>query len=279
MGVNPQCVRLNNAVEMPLLGLGTYPLNGLRLFATVRRAVRIGYRGFDGASAYHNEKWLGRGIRWSGLPRERLFVTTKLSNQAQFRGDVRKALMQSLVFLGLRYVDLYLMHWPVPGHFQSSWLEMEALYQEGLARAIGVCNFHRHHLETLMREATVVPAVNQVELHPLLSQSDVRHICKDLGIQVQAYSPLARMHPRLIGNETLAEIASRHRKSVPQVILRWVVQHGVATVPKTASPVRLEENFRIYDFSLSDGEMAQIDSLNGDFRVRFDPDNCDFTQL
>jgi len=274
-----ECRVLNNGVKMPVVGMGTWPLNGLKLALLVRMAARLGYRHFDAASAYQNEKWLGRGIRFSGVKREHLWITTKLSNHEQRIGNIRKAFENSLKRLELDYVDLYLMHWPNPETYLASWAGMEAVYKEGFARAIGVCNFHQHHLEKLMDVAEIVPAVNQVELHPLLSQRSLTVYCKGLGIQMEAYSPVARMHERLISNPCLAGMALRYGKTVPQVILRWDYQHGIVSVPKSASTVRLKENISIFDFCLAEEEMGQIDQMNENFRVRHNPDNCDFSKL
>jgi len=272
-------ITLNNGTDMPLVGMGTYPLNGLGFAMLVRKAVRMGYRSFDLASAYGNERWFGRGMRFCGKRRSELFVTTKLSNTEQRRGDVRAALQNSLARLGMKYVDLYLMHWPVPELYVSSWKQMEVLYREGVARAIGVCNFHQQHLKALLDAADVIPAVNQIELHPLLSQSGLVKVCKKEGIQVEAYSPFAQKHDRLIKNEVLATIAGRHQRTVPQVILRWDLQKGIVSVPRSSNPARLRENISIEDFALSDEEMNRIDLVNADFRVRCDPDNCDFSKL
>jgi diketogulonate reductase-like aldo/keto reductase len=270
---------LNNGVEMPWIGMGTWPLNGLKLAMLVRKSAQLGYRAFDTASAYGNETWLGRGIRFCGTPREQLFVTTKLSNGDQRAGDVNRAFHNSLKRLGLKYVDLYLMHWPNPDTYVKCWADMERLYKDGQVRAIGVCNFHAHHLVQLMNTAAVTPSVNQVELHPLLSQSSLVAFCRKRGIHVQAYSPVARMHERLILNETLVSIAQKHDRTVPQIILRWNYQHAVMPVPKSANYGRLKENISISDFALSEKEREAIDQLNMDFRVRHDPDTCDFAKL
>ena len=272
-------IRLNNDIEMPMVGMGTYPINGLKLALLVRKAVRMGYRSFDSASAYGNEKWLGRSIRFCGRKRSNLFITTKLSNREQRNGDVRAAFQESLLRVGVKYIDLYLMHWPNPETYLESWKQMEVLYKEGLARAIGVCNFHEHHLRALLNIASIKPAVNQVELHPLLSQVNLVGFCKGAGIQVVAYSPIAQAHDKLIRNELLTSIAGRYKRTVPQVILRWDYQHGIISIPKSSNPVRLKENIDIFDFELSSSEMDLIDQLNIDFRVRHDPDNCDFSRL
>ena len=272
-------ITLNNKIEMPLLGMGTYPLKGLKFVLLVLKAYELGYRSFDLAPAYGNEKWFGLALRFCGKRRKNLFITTKLSNAAQRTGDVRAAFHNSLKKLGIKYLDLYLMHWPVPGLYESSWKQMEVLYKEGLVRAIGVCNFHEHHFKKLLDNANVIPAINQIELHPLLSQTDLVMFCREKAIQVESYSPVARMHDKLIKNETLVSIADRHQKSVPQVIFRWDLQHEIVAIPKSSSLVRLKENISIFDFVLSDQEMDLIDLLNIDFRVRYDPDNCDFSVL
>ena len=270
---------LNNEIEMPLIGLGTYRLSGMKMVSFIRKAVKHGYRNFDLAPAYGNEKWFGRAIPFCGRRRKNLFITTKLSNRGQETGDVRSQLLASLKRLRIKYLDLYLIHWPVPDLYVSSWKQMESLYKEGLVRAIGVCNFHKHHMENLLKYAEVIPAINQIELHPLLSQLPLRQYCEEKGIQVEGYASVARMHEKLISNETLTTIADRHRKTVPQVIIRWNYQHSIPTIPKTSNSDRLRENINIHDFALSDEEMASIDSLNIDFRIRFDPDNCDFSKL
>lgn len=271
---------LNNGLQMPSLGMGTYPLTGLPLALLVRQAAAIGYRLFDTSAAYGNESWLGWGLKFCGVPRGELFVTTKLSNSEQRDGDVRVALRNSLRRLKLNYLDLYLMHWPNPETFVDCWKQMEDIYREGkLVRAIGVCNFHRHHLEALLEAGTVVPAVNQVEIHPLLSQAPLREFCANHAITMEAYSPVARMDQRLIAHPTLLELAAQKRKTIPQIILRWDVQHRLIPIPKASSKARLQENFDIFSFELSAAEMAAIDAVNQDIRVRFDPDNCDFSKL
>ena len=245
----------------------------------IRKAVKHGYRNFDLAPAYGNEKWFGRAIPFCGRRRKNLFITTKLSNRGQETGDVRSQLLASLKRLRIKYLDLYLIHWPVPDLYVSSWKQMESLYKEGLVRAIGVCNFHKHHMENLLKYAEVIPAINQIELHPLLSQLPLRQYCEEKGIQVEGYASVARMHEKLISNETLTTIADRHRKTVPQVIIRWNYQHSIPTIPKTSNSDRLRENINIHDFAISDEEMASIESLIIDFRIWFDPDNCDFSKL
>ena len=264
---------------MPSLGMGTYPLNGFRLALLIRHAVKAGYRSFDTASAYHNEQWLGRGVRICGKPRVDLFITTKLSNAAQRRGDIRAAFDKSRALLGMEYVDLYLIHWPVPDLYVSSWKQMELLHKDGLARSIGVCNCHRHHLELLLKSAQVIPAVNQVELHPLLCQSELTNFCREIGVCVEAYSPLARMDARLVNNPLLMSVARAHSMTVPQVVLTWDLQQGFVPIPRSSNRKRLKENLASCDFRLSGEEMDLISSLDANVRVRHDPDNCDFSKL
>lgn len=272
-------VRLNNGVEMPLIGMGTYPLNGWRLGYLMMRAIYCGYRCFDTASIYHNEQWLGRGMRLSGVPRNKFFISSKLSNVEQRAGDVRKAVFGVLERLKTNYLDLYLLHWPNPDTYLNSYQQMVDLYHEGVIRAIGVANCHQHHLESLLEISDVTPAVNQVEMHPLLSQQSLRGFCRSKDIQMESYSPVARMHEKLIGASILKQLADKYTKSVPQIILRWNIQNGIIPIPKASSSRRLKENINVFNFSLSEEDMVAIDSLNCDFRVRHDPDNCDFNRL
>ncbi|MCI5123091.1 MAG: aldo/keto reductase, partial [Candidatus Electrothrix sp. AR5] len=226
-------VKLNNSLTIPIIGLGTFPMKSFELFKAVYYALRSGYTHFDTASAYGNERALGfslNALKLFGLTEQR-FITTKLSNNDQKQGDVRKSLLRSMSRLNVKNVDLYLMHWPYPETYLDSWKQMEGLYQEGLVKAIGVCNFHQHHLEQLLEIATVFPAVNQIELHPLISQSKLRYFCENSGIALEAYSPVARMDPKLIKNKVLLEISRKYNKTVPQVIFRWDIQHGIITIP------------------------------------------------
>lgn len=270
---------LNNKLEIPAIGLGTFPMKGITLVRTVLRSISIGYTSFDTASAYGNEKALGYALKLCRKRRNELFITTKLSNHQQRNGSVRDALKKSLSNLKLRYVDLYLMHWPNPGTFLDSWIQMEKLYKEGYCKAIGVCNFHKHHLEMLLEVATVIPAVNQIEHHPLLTQENLVSFCRSLDIKVEAYSPLARMDEKLLNNTPIRELARKYSKTVPQIILRWNLQRGIISIPKTENKQRLKENINVFDFKLQDEEIALISSQNKDYRVRHDPDNCDFSKL
>jgi diketogulonate reductase-like aldo/keto reductase len=274
-------IELNNKIKMPVLGLGTFPLNKFKLMKVVFQAYTLGYRSFDTSSAYNNEKWLGLSLLLLRFfkKKEKIFITTKLSNSDQRKGNVRQALLDSMKRLNMKSIDLYLMHWPNPETYMDSWKQMEMLYQEGLVKAIGVCNFHQHHLDELLKIAKIVPVINQVELHPLLSQLELAEYCKSREISIEAYSPVARMHPKLIKNKILTKIAGKYNKSVPQIILRWDIQHGYVVIPKSSSYNRLKENISIFDFELLPEEMALIDGINENFRIRHNPDTADFNKL
>lgn len=273
-------IRLNNNSEMPIIGIGTYPLNGVSLIKTVLNAYSFGYRNFDTSAAYFNEECLGVAIKrilsYGAAPP---FITTKLSNTSQRENNVREGFFDSMKRLGLNKIDLYLMHWPYPGKYLESWKQMEVLYKEGLIGAIGVCNFHQHHLEKLLEVAEIIPAINQIELHPLLSQKSLRNYCKDKGIHVQAYSPIARMDPKLVEHPVLIELAQKHKKTVPQVILRWDIQEEIIVIPKSKNKNRIEENIDIFDFELTKNEMIKIENINEDYRVRFNPDTVDYINV
>ncbi len=275
-----QYIRLNNNIEIPIIGIGTYPLNGLSLIRTVVNAYRHGYTSFDTSAAYFNEECLGVALNLiKSHGAKSLFITTKLSNTSQREGNIREGLLNSMKKLGVKKIDLYSMHWPYPEKYLESWKQMEALYNEGLVKAIGVSNFHQHHLEKLLEVAEVVPAINQIELHPLLSQKPLRDYCKAKGIHVQAYSPVARMDPKLVNHPVLVELSIKYKKTVPQIILRWDVQKGIIAVPKSGNKNRIKENIDIFDFELIQDEMLQIDSINENYRVRFNPDTVDYINI
>ena len=267
-------VKLNNGVTMPAFGLGVFKVReGDEVEQSVKSALKAGYRLIDTAAAYGNEEGVGKAIRESGIPREEIFVTTKLWNRDQGYETTLKAFDASLKRLGLEYLDLYLIHWPVKGKYVDSWLAMEKLYKEKKVRAIGVSNFQMHHLKDVMEAGTIVPAVNQVELHPHLNQEELRQFCLAHDVKVEAWSPIMK------GNLDIPEIltiAKNHDKSPAQVVLRWHLQHDIIVIPKSIHEHRIIENSQIFDFSLSDKEMATIDSLNKIFRFGPDPDNFDF---
>ncbi|MGA1933004.1 aldo/keto reductase [Arcobacter sp. YIC-464] len=273
-------ITLNNNLKMPIIGLGTYPLNRIALLKTILNANKFGCKSFDTSSAYGNEWWLGLSLKLLELYGTRdIFITSKLSNTSQRKGDIRKALLTSMKKLKVKQLDLYLMHWPNPDTYLDSWKEMEKLYKEGLVKAIGVCNFHVHHLEKLLEVAEIIPAINQIELHPLLSQESLRLYCKSKGIQVQAYSPVARMDSKLISHSVLMELAKKYNKTVPQIILRWDIQNEIITIPKSGNKDRIKENLDVFDFELTKEEIKKIDAINEDYRVRYNPDTVDYFKV
>ncbi|MFS0725505.1 aldo/keto reductase [Paenibacillus sp. 1P07SE] len=268
-------VKLNNGVEMPWLGLGVFKTaEGEEVEHAVRSAIELGYRSIDTAAGYNNESGVGAALRSSGVPREELFITTKLNNPDQGYESALAAFEESRRKLGVEVIDLYLIHWPVKGKYVDSWRALERLYREEKVRAIGVSNFQSHHLEELRKISEVTPAINQVELHPCLAQHELRDYCAGRGIQMQAWSPL--MQGRLLDHPVLMTLAQRYGKSTSQVILRWDLQHGIVTIPKSVSAGRIRENSELFDFTLTDDDMAKIDALNENRRIGPDPDNFDF---
>ncbi|MGE6378788.1 aldo/keto reductase [Peribacillus muralis] len=270
---------LHNGVEMPWFGLGVFKVEeGPELVNAVKAAIKHGYRSIDTAAIYQNEEGVGQGIREglkeAGLTREDLFVTSKVWNADLGYESTIAAYEKSLTKLGLEYLDLYLIHWPVEGKYKDAWRALETLYKEGKVKAIGVSNFQIHHLEAVMKDANVKPMVNQVECHPRLTQKELQAFCKEQGIQLEAWSPL--MQGELLDNEELQAIATKHGKSVAQVILRWDLQNGIVTIPKSTKEHRIVENSSVFDFELTEEEMSQIDGLNQNHRVGPDPDNFDF---
>ncbi|WP_091833463.1 aldo/keto reductase [Marininema halotolerans] len=263
-------VTLNNGVNMPWLGLGVWQARGQEVEEAVSTALRFGYRSIDTAMIYGNEEGVGRGIRQSGVPREEIFVTTKVWNRDQGYDKTLNAFDESLARLGLDYVDLYLIHWPGKDRYIDTWRALEHLQKEGRARAIGVCNFQVHHLQELIQRTDTVPAVNQVEYHPRLAQKELAAYCQQQGIRLEAWSPL--MQGGLLNHSTLQKIADRHGKSVAQIILRWDIQNGVVTIPKSVKEHRIRSNADIFDFTLSSEDMALIDELNREERIGPSPD-------
>ncbi|MFB5190152.1 aldo/keto reductase [Alicyclobacillus fastidiosus] len=265
---------LNNGVQMPWFGLGVWQTKeGDEVEQAVTYALSAGYRHIDTAAAYKNEQGVGNAIRKSGIAREDLFVTTKLWNADQGYDTALRAFEESNRRLGLEYVDLYLIHWPVKGKYKDSWKALEKLYKDGVVRAIGVSNFHIHHLEDLLADAEVVPAVNQVECHPLLAQTKLRSFCADHKIQFEAWSPLMQGN---LDHGALVDIAKKYNKTPAQVVLRWDLQHDIVTIPKSIREARIVENAQVFDFELSSEDMAAIDGLNENRRFGADPDNFNF---
>lgn len=272
-------VKLNNGVKMPWMGLGVFKVkDGLEALSAVKAAIKNGYRSIDTASAYRNEEGVGAGIKESlketGLSREDLFITSKVWNSDQGYESTLSSYENSLKRLGLDYLDLFLVHWPVVGKYKDTWRALETLYKEKKVRAIGVSNFHVHHLKDLLKDAEIVPAINQVEFHPRLAQKELRQFCKEQGIQFEAWSPL--MQGQLLDNPILNGIADKYGKSVAQVILRWDIQNDVVTIPKSIKEHRIIENSNVFDFNLTKEDLDLIDSINEDRRVGSDPDNFNF---
>lgn len=270
---------LHNGVKMPWFGLGVFQVEeGPELEHAVKTAIKNGYRSIDTAAIYGNEEGVGRGIRQgmeaAGISREELFVTSKVWNADLGYESTIAAYETSLSKLGLEYLDLYLIHWPVESKYKEAWRALETLYKEGRVKAIGVSNFLIHQLEELMKDAEIKPMVDQMEHHPRLTQKDLQAFCKENGIQFEAWSPL--MQGQLLDNPDLKEIGDKYGKSIAQVILRWDLQNGVVTIPKSTKEHRIIENASVFDFQLSTGDMERIDGLNQNLRVGPDPDNFDF---
>ncbi len=266
---------LNNGVKMPWLGLGVYKTpEGQEVRQAVTTALARGYRSIDTAALYGNERGVGEALKISELPREAVFVTTKVWNSEQGYESTLKAFAASQKRLGLDYVDLYLIHWPVKGKYKDTWRALEKLYFDGWVRAIGVSNFQIHHLEDLLTDAVVVPAINQVEYHPRLTQENLLLYCKEHKIQMEAWSPL--MRGQVLTHPVVVEISRKYGKTPAQVILRWDLEKQVVTIPKSVHPNRIDENANIFDFALEPQEVAQISSLNNNHRVGPDPDDFDF---
>jgi diketogulonate reductase-like aldo/keto reductase len=259
-------------VAMPRLGVGTYKaVVGGDVESEVAEALRIGYRGIDTAALYRNEDGVGRTVRASGIPREDLFIATKVWNSEQGYDLTLAAFRDSMVQLGMDYVDLYLMHWPLEGKMRDTWRAMEEILASGRARAIGVCNFLPHHLEELLSFASVPPTIDQVEFHPRLQQPELQAFCREHGIVQQAWAPL--MRGGVFRIPELVAIAEEHGKTAAQVSIRWILQLGVTTIPKSIHAERLQENAEVYDFDLSDEEMAVIGSLDRNERIGPHPDH------
>lgn len=265
---------LSNGVKMPQLGFGTFRVeDGKQTVDAVRTALEIGYRHIDAAAVYDNEESVGQGIKESRVPREEIFITSKVWNSDQGYENTLKAFDFSLKKLGTDYLDLYLIHWPKALN-KETWRALEKLYKEGKVRAIGVSNFKEHHLIDLMESAEIKPMVNQVEFHPQFSQPELLKFCKDNDIQVVAWGPL--MQGQLSKLELINELSAKYNKTPAQIVLRWDIQQGVITIPKSINPDRIKSNSEIFDFELSKEDMEKISALNTGKRIGPDPDNITF---
>ncbi|WP_436937693.1 aldo/keto reductase [Staphylococcus xylosus] len=264
---------LNNGYPMPKVGLGVYKITEEEMEQAVTAALGAGYRAFDTAYFYKNEIALGNALKKSDVPREDLFITSKLWNDYQGYDRTIEFFIKSIENLGTDYLDLFLIHWPceADGLFIESYKAMEKLYEEGRIRAIGVCNFNQHHLEKLMEATEVVPAVNQIEVHPNFNQQALQEYCDSHDIAVTAWMPLMR-NRGLLEYDVITKLAERYNKTPAQIVLRWHLAHNRLVIPKSKTPERIKENYDIFDFSLELTDIAEIDSLNKDERQGNDPD-------
>ncbi|ARD47674.1 glyoxal reductase [Sporosarcina sp. P37] len=266
-----QMVILSNGVQMPQFGLGTYKMTEPeQTMQAVEKAVSAGYRAIDTASIYANEQVVGEAIRNTGIAREDLFITSKVWNDEQGYDETLRAFERSLTRLDMNYLDLYLTHWPVTGKYVDTYRAIERLYDEKLIRATGVSNHHESHLQEIFTIANISPMVNQVEIHPRLTQESLRQFCSEHQIAVTSWSPLAR--GQLLEDAVLAAIAAQYDKTIAQVILRWHIQNGLIVIPKSVTLSRIEENSEIADFELTLSDMAMINALHRDERTGSDPD-------
>ncbi len=270
-------IMLNNGNRIPQFGFGVFLVKPDETEQAVATALEAGYRHIDTAEGYGNEKEVGQAIARSGLPRSDVYVTTKLGNGAHRPDDARRAFDESLKALGSDYVDLFLIHWPLPtrydGDYVSTWQTLEEFYREGRARSVGVSNFQPHHLRRLHQECEITPAVNQIEVSPYLTQDDVRGFCAEHQITIEAWSPLARGN--VLTDPTIVAIAEKVGKSPAQVVLRWHIQRGDVVFPKSVTPARIRENIDIFDFELSGEDHEAITALNRNERTGPDPDKFD----
>jgi len=264
-------LELSNGVKMPQLGLGVYKMtDSEQTVEAITYAIETGYRAIDTAAIYENERETGEAIRHSGVPREELFITSKVWNTDQGYDETLRAFETSLKKLGLDYLDLYLTHWPVSEKYVDTYKAIERLYDEKLIRSTGVSNHHVNHLEKILVKANVAPMVNQIELHPYLTQEPLRAFCEENGIAVTSWSPLAR--GKLLAEPTLLHIGEQYGKTPAQVIIRWHLQNNLIVIPKSVTPERIKENSEVANFELSAEEMASINALNRDERTGTNPD-------
>ncbi len=278
MSITQEYFTLNNGQKIPAIGLGTFPMKGDVLIEALRHAKAAGYSYFDTSKAYANEPDLAKGLYTGMIPfftkfkRKKYIIQTKLFLDACVAHQERKGLIGALKRLNTDYIDIYLMHWAYPDTFVRNYKAMEKLCTEGLVKSIGVSNMEIHHLQKILDACTIPPAINQVELTPLLTQKPLIEFCKANGIHIQGYTPFGRMHEKLFANPLLLELAEKYGKKITQIILRWNIQQGRSVLPKSQSPERLCENLSVFDFTLSQEDLERIDGLNEDHRFRYHPD-------
>lgn len=267
--------KLHNGYKMPYIGLGVYKADdGEEVINAVKWALEAGYRHIDTAKAYDNEVGVGKAIKESEIPRDSIFLTSKVWNNDQGYDATIKAFNDSLKRLDTDYLDLYLIHWPVEGKYKDTWRALEHLYKEGKIKAIGVSNFLKHHLEDLIKDSEIKPMVDQLEFHPWLVQTELQDFCKQHKIQYEAWSPL--MQGKVFDNETLKELGEKYGKSPAQIVIRWDLQNGIITIPKSTSKNHILSNCNVFDFELSELDMKKINALDREERIGPDPDNFDF---
>ena len=267
-------LKLNNGIEIPRLGLGTYNITRKKdVDRAIHSALEAGYRLIDTAAAYYNEREIGEAIKSSTVTREEIFITTKLDNSDHGYKSTFRAFEQSLSRLDTDYVDLYLIHWPISRRRNESWKAMEELLEKGKCKAIGVSNYMINHLEDLKKNSSVLPAVNQIEFNPFVFEREVKEYCQNLGVAVEAYTPIAR--GRKFKHQDIKRLSDKYGKTEAQVMLRWGIQHNVIVIPKSSSPERIKENADIFDFNISDEDMGVLNSLDESLRYSPDPHSYD----
>lgn len=266
-------IRLNTGTSMPQFGFGVFQVPNAQTTAAVLAALEAGYRSIDTAAMYRNEEGVGKAIAQSGIPRHDLFITTKLNNDAHGTAEAQRAFDESLGKLGLDYLDLYLIHWPLPAkdRYVETWRALQKFHADGAARAIGVSNFQVGHLQRLFNETDGVPALNQIELHPYLTQEPLRAFHAQHGIATESWSPLAK-GGELLSDPIIVGFSEKYGKTPAQVVIRWHLQLGNVVIPKSVTPARIKENIDVFDFELSDDDVAAISGLNRDERTGPDPD-------
>lgn len=261
---------LNNGVKIPIFGLGTYQATKIKMIEdAVLHALDVGYRLIDTARMYGNESEVGRAVKKSGIPREEIFITTKVWFSDFGYDAAIKSFNKSLKDLDMEYVDLLLMHWPVGGHLLETWKAFEKLFKEAKCRAIGVSNFKISHLNEFLDKSSIIPTLNQVEFHPFLYQEELLKYCRKNNVQLEAYSPLTQ--GKKLNDPNLSKIADKYSKSVAQILIRWCIQHQVVPIPKSSNPERIEQNANIFDFSISPEDMKALDALNQKLRIGWYP--------